>query len=195
MILAFTGAGISKDSGIDTFEENTGLRDKLFRTYAQSNPHDYRATIETMKKSMDGKSPNQAHIALAKNQIPVITLNIDNLHQDAGTKELIPLHGTLPTEEELPYCDTLYEKPVLYGDPAEKYQIAYEIVSTLQQGDIFLVIGASTHTGISVDLRRLAKQQGATVAEIQQNASVEVPLFLENHKALCETLQNRGIHF
>lgn len=193
MILAFTGAGISKDSGIDTFEENTGLRDKLFRSYAQSNPEDYRATIGKMKESMAGKSPNHAHFYLAQRQIPVITLNIDDLHQQAGTKELIPLHGTLPTQEELPYCDTLYEKPVLYGDPAEKYQFAYEIVSNLQEGDIFLVIGASTHTGISVDLRRLAKQQGATVVEIQQNASIEVPLFVENNKEYCETLQSRGL--
>lgn len=191
MILAFTGAGISKDSGIGTFEENNGLRDKLFRSFAQENPDEYRKTIAEMKKNMEGKLPNPAHLALSKENIPIITLNIDDLHQQAGTKELLALHGTLPTDEELPYCETLYNKPVLYEDAAPMYQDASIAVSKLKKDDIFLVIGASLHTGISVELRRLAQRQGATVHEIQENGSVAVPAFLETHKENRGTLEER----
>lgn len=178
MIIAFTGAGISKDSGISTFEENTELRNKLFRSFAINHPDEYREAIKEMKDAMEGKQPNDAHNALSEYDIPVITLNIDNLHQLAGTKELLSLHGTLPSEQELSYCDKLYQKPVLYEDPAENYPIAYSMVNMMTENDILLVVGVSFHTGIAVELRRIAKNRGAKVCEIQENAAENVRKFL-----------------
>ena len=42
MIIAFTGAGVSKESGIDTFQDRPGIRDYLVRSYANQNPEKYR---------------------------------------------------------------------------------------------------------------------------------------------------------
>ena len=72
-----------------------------------------------------------------------------------------------------------YNNPALYGDPAPNYQKAYEMVYTLQPGDIFLVVGCSFHTGISVDLREVAKARGARIIEIQEDAAHNVRKVLE----------------
>lgn len=178
MIIAFTGAGISKDSGISTFMENPAVRGKLFRSYAISNPKDYRHTIKELYDMIVDKQPNDAHRALAEYQIPVITMNIDGLHEKAGSTPLL-LHGTLPTQSELEIADQLSNKPVLYGDPAPNYQKAYEQIYQLNPGDTLLVIGASSHTAIAVDLREIARYRGAQVIEIQLNAATEVRKILK----------------
>ena len=64
--------------------------------------------------------------------------------------------------------------PVLYEDPAPKYSEAMYKVSTLGPEDVLLVIGASTYTGISVELRQIAEYHGATVVEVQNSAKTEV---------------------
>ena len=182
MIIAFTGAGISKESGIETFQDRPDVREKLCRWYAIAHPEEYR---EIMREFVDGikdKEPNDAHIALAEYNIPIITMNVDGLHQKAGSRDVITLHGDLPTEEQLKYCDKLYNLPVLYGDPAPNYEKAYNIVDLLREGDIFLVIGASEYTTISTALRILARGCGAEIAEIQDHASVKVRKFLEEHE-------------
>lgn len=173
MILAFTGAGISKDSGIDTFMERPDIREKLFRAYANQHPSEYREVIRTLKETVDHASPNDAHRALAEYDVEIITMNIDGLHERAGSKPLC-LHGTLPSLEQLAYCDKLYEKPVLYGDAAPNYQKAIARVSMLTDQDTFLVIGASNHTAISFELKKLAHSTGAQIIEIQADAQREV---------------------
>lgn len=147
-----------------------------------------------MREFVDGikdKKPNDAHIALAEYDIPIITMNVDGLHQKAGSKNVITLHGDLPTEEQLEYCDKLYNLPVLYGDPAPNYEKAYNAVDSLREGDIFLVIGASEYTTISNALRVLAKSCGAIVVEIQDHASVKVREFLE----IMREINNNLSHF
>ena len=94
-IIAFTGAGISKQSNIPTFMEAPEVRDKLFRSFANAHHAEYNAVIRQLKENMRGAEPNDAHYALAEYHIPVITMNIDGLHAKAGTKAL-ELHGGLP---------------------------------------------------------------------------------------------------
>lgn len=106
MIIAFTGAGISKESGIDTFQDRPGIREKLTREYATRHPEKYIKVMEEFVSNISGKEPNDAHLALAEYGIPVITMNVDNLHELAGTKEIIKLHGRLPNREKLPTFDT-----------------------------------------------------------------------------------------
>lgn len=178
MIIAFTGAGISKSSGISTFMEQPEVRDRLYRTYAQSNPKEYRETIETLKRNIDKAKPNDAHIALFEYQIPIITMNIDGLHEQAGSNP-ITLHGTLPDWDEMNLCHTLYNKPVLYGDPAPRYQEAFELIFKMKENDTLLVIGASTHTAIAQELRDLCRMKGAKIIEIQANAEKETRRILE----------------
>lgn len=190
MIIAFTGAGISKESGIQTFNDRPDIRSKLVRSYANAHPEEYRKVMREFVGSIRDKSPNDAHIALAEYDIPIITMNVDGLHEKAGSKKIIPIHGTLPTDEELEYCDKLYNKPVLYEDPAPEYSTAFDFLDRLKEGDIFLVIGASEYTQIAFMLRQFARSCGAVVAEIQDNASVKVREFLEIRKNKIESLED-----
>ncbi|RGD75473.1 Sir2 family NAD-dependent protein deacetylase [Anaerofustis stercorihominis] len=178
MIIAFTGAGISKQSNIPTFMERPEVREKLFRSFANSNPKEYNETIKELKNNMNGAKPNDAHYALKEYDIPIITMNIDGLHRLAGSDPL-ELHGGLPDDDEMDIAYTLYNKPVLYGDPAPNYQKAYELVDSMKNGDVFLVIGASMHTAIAGDLRMVAKSRGAKIIEIQEDAQKNVRKILE----------------
>lgn len=177
-ILAFTGAGISKQSNIPTFMERPDVREKLFRTFAEHHHKEYNEVIRELKANMNGAEPNDAHFALAEYKVPVITMNIDGLHKKAGS-DALELHGGLPEDDEMDKAWALYNKPVLYGDPAPNYAKAYEMVAELKPGDVFLVIGCSYHTAIACDLRDVAKHAGAKVIEIQEDAAHNVRKVLE----------------
>ena len=172
-IVAFTGAGISKQSNIPTFMERPDVREKLFRNYANNHHEEYNEVIKQLKANMNGAEPNDAHIALAEYDIPIITMNIDGLHKQAGS-DALELHGGLPEEDELSIAWSLFNNPVLYGDPAPNYQKAYEMVGALKKNDIFIVIGCSYHTAIACDLREVAKSRGAKIIEIQEDAAHNV---------------------
>lgn len=113
-IIAFTGAGISKQSHVPTFMEKPEVREKLFRSFANTHHEEYNEVIRQMKANMNGAQPNDAHIALAQYNIPIITMNIDGLHKKAGS-EALELHGGLPEDGEMDKAWSLYNKPVLYG--------------------------------------------------------------------------------
>jgi len=115
---------------------------------------------------------------LAEYKIPVVTMNIDGLHKLAGS-DALEMHGGLPEDDEMDKAYSLYNKPVLYGDPAPNYQKAYEMVYDLEPDDVFLVIGCSFHTAIAVDLREIARSRGARIIEIQEDAAHNVRKVLE----------------
>ena len=177
-ILAFTGAGISKQSNIPTFMEKPEVREKLFRRFANTHHEEYNEVIKQLKANMNGAKPNDAHIALAEYNISVMTMNIDGLHKLAGS-DALELHGGLPDDDEMDIAYSLYNKPVLYGDPAPNYAKAYEMVYDLNPGDVFIVVGCSYHTAIACDLREVAKSRGARIIEIQEDAAHNVRKVLE----------------
>ncbi|MFC6276769.1 Sir2 family NAD-dependent protein deacetylase [Psittacicella hinzii] len=177
-ILAFTGAGISKQSNIPTFMERPEVREKLHRSYAKAHPEEYNAVIRELKACVQQAQPNDAHIALAEYGIPIITMNIDGLHTLAGSTKVLELHGGLPDDEQLDQAYQLQNKPVLYGDPAPNYEKAYDWVDSMNMGDIFLVVGCSYHTAIAADLRQIARYAGAEIVEIQEDAAHNVRKFL-----------------
>ena len=180
MILVFTGAGISKASGIDTFLEHPGLRDKLHRSYANAHPQSYNEAIKGLWDTSRNAQPNDAHYVLAEYNIPVITMNIDGLHERAGS-DVIALHGVLPREKDLHNAASLRNQPVLYGDAAPNYALAYNKVHELGQSDLFIVVGASSYTSIADELRQLASYNGARIIEIQAAAETEVRRVIEAH--------------
>lgn len=169
MIIAFTGAGISKASGIPTFEDQGDMRNKLDRTYYHMHKDEVDDIIDNMIDTCVKAEPNDAHKALAEYDIPVITMNVDGLHERAGSKHVLNLHGKLPDI-------------VMYGDPAPEYQTAYDWVDKMQVGDILLIIGVSFYTNISDQLRAYAKAMGAEVFIINQKAEENVRAYLYNHK-------------
>lgn len=97
--VALTGAGISAPSGIPTFQgtwKGLPIRSFLTRSYFDQNRIEFFELFIEMVSWCD-KEPNKAHKALAALDIPVITQNIDGLHEKAGSRHVYPLHGTLHT--------------------------------------------------------------------------------------------------
>lgn len=190
-IIFFTGAGISVESGIPTFQEQPGIRDKLTRDYANTYPELYRKTIRDMFNACEKAEPNAAHKAIAELGCPVITMNVDRLHTRAGSKNVLEIHGVLPTREELEdeYFPEEYRGIVLYGDMAPKYYDAEKLVKNLEFGtSVFVIVGVSFYTAISDRLLDIARRRGAEVVIINDNAATRVP-------ALCEQLRNDYLLF
>ena len=188
-IIFFTGAGISVESGIPTFQEQPGIRDKLSRDFANNRPELYRKTIRDMLDVCENAEPNAAHRAIAELGCPVITMNVDRLHTKAGSKNVIEVHGVLPTREELEdeYFPEEYRGIVLYGDMAPKYYDAQELVKSLKLGEsVFVVVGVSFYTAISDILVDTARHRGAEVIIINDNAATKVP-------ELCEILKRERL--
>lgn len=121
--MALTGAGISAPSGIPTFQgswKNQPIRNFLTREFFHADPVGYYELFMEMVGWCD-KEPNLAHKALAALDIPVVTQNIDGLHEKAGTRTVYPLHGTLHTV----HCSACGKK-ILSKDLAEKLSPLYE---------------------------------------------------------------------
>lgn len=188
-VIFFTGAGISVDSGIPTFQEQLGIRDKLTRDFANNHPEAYREAIKQMVNSCEKAEPNAAHLAIAKTGFPVITMNVDSLHSKAGSENVIEVHGKLPTREEVEKEDfpLTYNGIVLYGDLAPKYATAVRLVKSLEYANsFFVIIGTSFYTSISERLKRLATQRHAKVIVIDEKASENVPVLCERLMAIVK---------
>ena len=186
-VIFFTGAGISVDSGIPTFQEQPGIRDRLTREFANEYPEEYRYTIRQMVNSCEKAKPNAAHVAIAESGFPVITMNIDSLHTKAGSKNGIEVHGVVPSREVLEEEDfpLTYDGIVLYGDLAPKYEDAVKMVRALEyDNSYFVIVGTSFYTGISEQLYKIAKQRHAKIEIINDNASKRVPIICKNLKKM-----------
>lgn len=182
-VIFFTGAGISVDSGVPTFQEQPGIRDRLTRDFANEHPEEYRNTIRQMLDSCENAIPNAAHIAIAECGFPVITMNVDQLHTKAGSKNVIEVHGVLPTREELEeeLFPLTYDGIVLYGDLAPRYNDAIKMVRQLKyDNSYFVIVGTSFYTGISEQLYKIAKQRHAKIEIINEDASKRVPIICKN---------------
>lgn len=184
MIIAFTGAGISRDSGIPTFDENPELRDSLDRTYARLHPDKFSEVMKTLRDTCEAAKPNSAHIKLAELGIPTITMNIDGLHGraiqsvDGDPSTLLEIHGSV-----------FENNVVLYGDRAPQYATANDWIRKLRRGDILLVVGTSYYTTISTMLVALARSMGVQVFEVNSDAEHQVPDFLERHQSQIESME------
>ncbi len=113
-VFILTGAGISKESGINTFREKDGLwdnykiEDVCTVEAFKKNPELVNSFYNERKRNLlDPKiKPNAAHFSLAelekncKKDFLIVTQNIDNLHEQAGSKKIVHMHGSL----EKAYC-------------------------------------------------------------------------------------------
>jgi NAD-dependent deacetylase len=194
-MVALTGAGISAESGIPTFRDPGGLWDKY-------DPEEY-ATIEAFRRNpgkvwqmmrdftaLKTARPNPGHFGLAQlEQLGflrcIITQNVDNLHQEAGSRDVIEFHGNmrqvvcqrcgtvLPIHEISleslpPYCrcgGVFKPAGVFFGEPIPQ-QALYRAYEESQNCDLMLVIGTSAVVYPAADMPRVAKEAGARVIEI-----------------------------
>jgi NAD-dependent deacetylase len=195
-IVAFTGAGISRASGIPTFVEMPGIRDYLTRDYFRCEPEKFYDNLLKLYLLIQQAEPNQAHLALARLEIPVITMNIDGLHRKAGTKNLIEIHGNLEwvicpeclkkepfsiiqKEITCPKCHRIFEtNVVLYGDELKELPKAIQLVET---ADLLLVIGTSFYTSTAGYILDYARSIGCQVEIINDSSEKKVPQFLEGN--------------
>ncbi|MFR1833263.1 MAG: NAD-dependent protein deacylase [Lachnospiraceae bacterium] len=113
-IVFFGGAGVSTESGIPDFRSQDGLYNQQYKyppetiishSFYKKNPEEFYRFYKNKMLFPDAK-PNDAHLALAKLEEEgklkaVITQNIDGLHQAAGSKEVLELHGSVHRN----YCE------------------------------------------------------------------------------------------
>ncbi len=206
--VAFTGAGISTESGLSDFRSPGGVwarhQPVLYDEFLASK--EARARYWAMRlelhEQLDEAKPNAGHRALARlEQLGkigvVVTQNIDGLHQDAGSRHVIEIHGTArvvecigchkewrPSEivarvrngDEAPECDAcgapLKSKTISFGQamPVEDVQKAAALCTG---ADVCLAIGSSLVVEPAASLPRLAKQHGAKLAILN---NTETPL-------------------
>mgnify|MGYP001810359138 CR=1 FL=1 len=106
-IVILTGAGISKESGLDTFRDADGIWARV-RIEDVATPEGFRrdparvqAFYDARRRGLDAVAPNPAHLALARLErdwpggVLLVTQNIDDLHERAGSRALVHMHGEL----------------------------------------------------------------------------------------------------
>lgn len=168
-IVALTGAGISAESGISTFRDAGGLWEG-HDIYEVATPEGFAANPELVLDFYNKRraqlldcQPNAAHYALAelerKYDVTVITQNVDDLHERAGSTHIIHLHGELLKVRSTvhPYLVYDWKKDLHLGDLCEKGQqlrphivwfgeavpMIDKAVEVTRRADIFLVVGTS----------------------------------------------------
>lgn len=169
-IVVFTGAGVSADSGIATFRDADGLWAN-YRIEDVCTPealmHDRATVIEfynKRRKELFEKEPNAAHYAIAELEqwfdVEVVTQNVDNLHERAGSTHVTHLHGELTKlrsvrdpdlivpiegweqrlEDIAPDGAPLRPHIVFFGEAVPMFDTATRIAAT---ADVMVVVGTS----------------------------------------------------
>jgi NAD-dependent deacetylase len=196
-ITAFTGAGISVESGIPPFRGAGGLWDKYdphsleIHHFLENPESSWRVIREIFYETFVNAQPNAAHFALAELEQrgflkAVITQNIDNLHQRAGSKAVVEFHGNsrtlicvnctktyLASEtdfSDLPptcrLCGAILKPDfVFFGEPIPQQAFAHAFLEA-ERTDVMLVIGTSGEVMPAALVPRIAKSKGAVLIEI-----------------------------
>jgi NAD-dependent deacetylase len=127
-IVIFSGAGVSKESGIDTFrEKDTGIyadhriEDVVTIEALESKPEVVYHFHNVLRDKIKDKKPNEAHKLIARLEgdydVTIITQNIDSLHTQAGSTKVLHLHGELNKSRTFDDPNTFFECETLnYGD-------------------------------------------------------------------------------
>ncbi len=193
--VVLTGAGISTGSGIPDFRGPKGIW-KVLDPNLFHISHFYEDPLDTWKlfknemyEKIKNAIPNRAHYSLARLEElgiikAIITQNIDNLHQKAGSKKVIELHGNMKLaictqcgrkfdiEEAFkevdenkiplcPYCGGILKPDVIFFGEALPQNELKEAFDLASQSDLFLVLGSSLTVSPANQLPIVAKSNGA----------------------------------
>ncbi len=193
--IASTGAGISVESGIPDFRSEGGIWSKYPpEEYATihaflANPRKVWGLWRDLHEQVSACRPNPAHAALARLEAAgrlkaVITQNVDNLHQEAGSRTVIEYHGnaqhvvclscrrTQPIAHALaaegtPFClcgGLLKPDVVMFGEMIPPHAML-SAQGLAQTADVIVVIGTSASVYPAAELPHTAKRNGALVIE------------------------------
>jgi len=189
-IVVLTGAGVSAESGISTFRDNGGLWDRYDVNDVASIDGWFRNRklvldfYNLRRAELEKARPNAAHLAIAaledRYEVTVVTQNVDNLHERAGSTRIIHLHGELTkvrpetgaydrtfSEEEVidvgysavhlgdcaPNGSQLRPHIVFFGESVPKIDAA---ISVVERADILLIVGTSLQVYPAAGLYRYA---------------------------------------
>ncbi|MGB7644926.1 MAG: Sir2 family NAD-dependent protein deacetylase [Pseudomonas fluorescens] len=132
-IVVFTGAGISAESGLTTFNDKNGLwMDHRIEDVAtpqawQKSPEELLVFYNDLREKISFAAPNAAHRAIAelesRYEVIVITQNIDDLHERAGSTNVLHLHGLITLAQSSIDENLIYRigtQPIFMGDLCEK---------------------------------------------------------------------------
>ncbi len=200
---AYTGAGISVESGIPPFRGENSLWSKydpkiLDLTYFKTNPKDSWEVIKEIFYDFFGNAdPNRAHKVLARMENEnllksIVTQNIDNLHQAAGSKTVYEFHGNsqqlvcmscndyITADEadfsELPLsckkCDGLMKPDfIFFGEQIPPF--AYEkSLEAAKQADVCIIVGSTGEVMPAAMIPVEAKRNGAFIIEVNPDESL-----------------------
>jgi len=187
-LVVLTGAGMSSESGIKTFRDSGGLWEE-YEISEVATPEAWLRNRDLVlrfynerRRQLSGCKPNSGHIGLAQLEkhfdVQIITQNIDDLHERAGSKNILHLHGELTkarssTDTSLTY-DIGYED-IKVGDKCEKgsqlrphivwfgedVPMLDEAVRLTGDADIFVVIGSSLNVYPAAGLINHAPQKSS----------------------------------
>jgi NAD-dependent deacetylase len=194
-VVVLTGAGISAESGVPTFRGENGLwkkfRPEELATFDafMANPELVWEWYEYRRRIIEEIKPNPAHLALVEFQnyfekFDLITQNVDGLHQQAGSENVVELHGNIKKNKCIK-CGANYEtlektipgippkcqcggniRPdvVWFGEmlPQDAMNYAFQVSSNC---DLFFSIGTSAVVHPAASLPLIAKRGGAYVVE------------------------------
>ncbi|WP_429945719.1 Sir2 family NAD+-dependent deacetylase [Bibersteinia trehalosi] len=210
-IVVLTGAGISAESGIRTFRAEDGLWEN-HRVEDVATPEGYKRDPELVQRFYNERrrklfdpevQPNAAHLALAKleeklgENMLIVTQNVDNLHERAGSRNVIHMHGEL-LKVRCPNKGTVYD---WQGDVKDEdrctccqiprklrpHIVWFEevplemdrIYSALMECDIFISIGTSGNVYPAAGFVQEANNWGAKTIELNLEPSLVKNAFQE----------------
>lgn len=199
-LVVLTGAGMSAESGLKTFREMGGLWE-TYDVYEVASPTGWardRGMVlrfyNERRKQLQETVPNPGHLGLVelekKYEVKIITQNVDDLHERAGSSQILHLHGELRKARSTVDPELIYElegwelkegdlcekgsqlRPhvVWFGEAVPAIEEAVEIVST---AEIFVIIGTSLNVYPAAGLINYVPE-GVPIFVIDPN---EVPLY------------------
>jgi NAD-dependent deacetylase len=195
-IAVLTGAGVSAESGVPTFRGNNGLW-KQHRAEDLATPGAFARDPKLVWEWYDWRRsliaqarPNAGHYALAAaearaRKFTLITQNVDGLHEQAGSRNVLRLHGSIwmlrcvecgderedrrtPLPEIPPRCTCggLLRPGVVWFGEALPPKVWQEAEAAARSANLFLLIGTSAVVYPAAGLAQIAKSSGARVVEI-----------------------------
>ncbi len=205
-IVILTGAGVSAESGVPTFRGPDGLWEG-HRVEDVATPQAFRRDRVLVQRFYDDRraalgrvAPNAAHRALARldaawpGELLLVTQNVDDLHERAGSQRLLHMHGELKRalctacgaapawdgalsgEPACPRCGARALRPDIVWFGEMPYRMA-AIEAAIATADLFVSIGTSGAVYPAAGFVNLARAAGAATLELNLDPSAGTPLF------------------
>ena len=221
-IVVLTGAGISAESGIATFRGPVGLweghrvEDVCTPEALRDDPELVHRFYDDRRAALAGVEPNAAHRALARldaewpGGLLIVTQNVDDLHERAGAKRLIHMHGELlsalcascgdrgawdgrlPPGTACGACDNLTLRPdiVFFGEMPYRMD---EIDAAIRDCDLFVSVGTSGAVYPAAGFVQTARYVGADTLEMNLEPSLGSVYFKETRAGAAGVLVPRWV--